>query len=183
MVRPNADQAAAEDGRHLAETADEARSNWERTLHDMELMAEDREASGYETLTLPAADTTPKSPDTGDTDEWGLAYIVGSNQLDELEAFDAGLEFDGIAVYQAESAGHKFIVTECTDTAAERVLFVAGTYQLRHAGPLVRTAVDREEMHTHIKHLDGTTVRTVHHPQVEPFFPDPDRLLGYEGRV
>ncbi len=146
-------------------------------------MAEEREASGYETLTLPAADTTPKSPDTGSTNEWGLAYIVADNQLEELEVFDTGLEFDGTAVYQAESAGHGFIVTECVDTDADRVLFVAGTYQLRHGGALVRTAVDREEMYTHIKRLDGTTVRTVHHSEAEPFFPDPDRLLSYEGGI
>lgn len=183
MVRSDPDQATADEGEHFAETADEARSGWEQTLQDMELMAADREDAGYDALTLPGVDTTPKSPDTGDTDEWGLSYIVADNQLEELEAFDTDIEFDGTAVYQAESAGHGFIVTECVDSDADRILFVAGTYQLRHAGPLVRTAVDREEMYTHIKRLDGTTVRTIYHSEAEPFFPDPDRLLSYGGGI
>lgn len=181
MVRPNADEASVDDSERLARTSDEATDGWTRTLEDLEAMAADREAAGYETLTLPAADTTPKSPDTGETDEWGLAYVVGDEMADDLEAFDDGFAVDETGVYQASSTGYAFIVTECIDHTAEKVLFVAGTYRLQFAAPLVRTATDRGEMRTHVKRFGGPTVRTIEHDDVEAFFPDPERIISYEG--
>jgi len=168
-----------ETSERVAEHSEELKSNWERTLHDMEAMAADRESEGFETLTIPAGDTTPLSPDTGD-DTWGLSHVVPGDDAADLEAlFDPGA-FEETAVYQLTSGGFAFVVTECIDLVDEVVVFVAGSYDMRHAAGLVRTATDRGEMYTHVKTLDHTHVATFEHDDPVAFFPDPDEFYAYE---
>ncbi|WEL18637.1 Uncharacterized protein SVXHr_2490 [Halorhabdus sp. SVX81] len=181
MVKLGPDDVELDDGERLLRTSDAARSGWEQTLEDVEAMARDRAESGFETLVLTSDDTTPKAPDSDDADEWGLVYIVPSNQAEEYEDFAEDVAFTETVVYQATSSGHAFVVTECIDPDRQRVLFVAGTYQLQYAAPLVEAALERGEMYTHVKKLDGTDVATVAHDDAEQFFPDRDTYTAYSG--
>ncbi|QGN05912.1 hypothetical protein Hrd1104_00455 [Halorhabdus sp. CBA1104] len=180
MVRLGPDDVSLDDGERLLATSEQAHSGWEQTLQDAEAMARDRAANGFETLVLTSDDTTPKPPDSGEDEEWGLVYIVPSNQAGELESFADRATFEETVVYQATSSGHAFVVTECLDLDEQLALFVAGTYRMQHAPPLVRAALEREKMFTHVKQLDGTPVGTIEHDDPEQFFPDPEQFYAFE---
>ncbi|WP_181686360.1 DUF7529 family protein [Halorhabdus salina] len=180
MVKLGPGDVSLDDGEQLLATSGEAHSGWEQTVQDVEAMARDRAADGFETLMLTSDDTTPKPPDAGQDEEWGLVYIVPSNQAEELQPFADRASFEETVVYQATSTGHAFIVTECLDLDKQLALFVAGTYRMQHAPPLVRAAIEHGKMFTHVKQLDGTLVRTIEHDDPEQFFPDPEQFYAYE---
>lgn len=164
----------------VADHSDELKDNWQRALEDMQAMAEDREDKGYETLTIPAGDTTTLAPDMGDDDRWGLAHIIPDNYADDFEdAFDESA-IEETAVYQMNSGGFVFMVTELINPEDEVVIFVAANYDMRYSGALVRTALEREEMYTHVRTLDHTTLGTVHHDDPRAFFPNPETFFGYD---
>jgi hypothetical protein len=164
----------------VADHSDELKTNWQRALEDMEAMAEDRQEKGYETLTIPAGDTTTLTPDMGDDDSWGLSHIIPDNYADDFEALFDESSIEETAVYQMESGGFIFMVTELIDPTEKTVIFVAGTYDMRYSGGLVRTAQGHDEMYTHIKTLDQTLLGTVHHDDPSDFFPDPENFLAYD---
>ena len=164
----------------VADHSEELTTNWERALEDMEAMAEDRENQGYETLTIPAGDTTTLSPSMGDDDTWGLSHVVPNNVAEAFREFFETFALDETGVYQMEAGGFVFVVTECIDHDAEVVIFVAGSYDMRFSAGLVRTAVEREAMHTVVKTLDGTVLGTFDHDDPSAFFPDPEQFYAYD---
>jgi hypothetical protein len=164
----------------VADHSEELKTNWERALEDMQAMAEDREDQGYETLAIPAGDTTTLSPSMGEDDTWGLSHVVPDNYAEEFREHFEGATFDETGVYQMESGGFIFVVTECIDLDEEVVIFVAGSYDMRFSAGLVRTAVGRDEMHTHVKTLDETVLGTFDHDDPADFFPDPDKFYAYD---
>ncbi|MFB6243063.1 MAG: hypothetical protein ABEH80_03105 [Halobaculum sp.] len=66
---------------------------------------------------------------------------------------------------------------ESTDGAAGLAVYVVGTYELRHAGDLIETAIDADLMYTHLQRLDGTEVASILHEDPEKFFPQVDRFV------
>lgn len=180
MVRIENGEVKLDDGERMARISQEARNGWGRMTEDMRAMAADREEAGYETLSVPAGDTTPKPPGSGDTDEWGLSYIIPGNKADDFLELYERADFDETGVYQASMSGISFIVTECLDHDEEIALFVAGSYRLQFAAPLVRTALERDRMFTHIKKLDGTHLGTIEHDDPDAFFPNPEEIYAYE---
>lgn len=183
MVRIGNDESEVPDEERIARSSDQARGAWQQTLADLDAMVADREDAGYEVAKVVAGDTTPKDPASGDTDEWGLSYVIPANHVEAFESVYDRATFDETGVYQAHSGPFQFIVTECIDHDAELVLFVAGSYELRFAADLVRTAVDRDRMYTHLKKLDGTHLATIEHEDPDSFFPDPERIYAYEPDV
>lgn len=180
MVMINSDQEDPDDLDRIARSPDAVRDGWGRTIEDTRRMMTDREEDGYETLMLPAGDTTPKNPDSGETNEWGLSYTIPGNKAEPFLEFTERASFDETAVYQKAEGGNVFIVTECIDLNNKLSLFVIGAYQMRFASPMVRTAMDRGEMHTHIKKLDGTHLQTIEHRHPEAFFPNPNEFYAFE---
>ncbi|WP_436923736.1 DUF7529 family protein [Halosimplex amylolyticum] len=164
----------------VAQHSEELKSNWQRTLSDMEAMADDRESKGFETLTVPAGDTTTLTPDMGDDDSWGLSHIIPDNYAEDFEELYEESAFEETGVYQLESGGFVFLVTELINPSDEVVIFVAGSYDMRYSGGLVRTAMDRDEMYTHVKTLDHTLLGSFHHDDPSDFFPDPEAFYAYD---
>ncbi|MFB6188695.1 MAG: hypothetical protein ABEI57_02315 [Halapricum sp.] len=180
MVRLGSNEANASDAERFSETVQDSGGPMEQTLADMTMMAADRRDAGYETVTVPTGDTAPKDPDSGDDDKWGLTYVVPGNKAQECKALYNRASFDETGVYQATVGGITYIVTECLDHDAELALFVAGAYEIRHAPALVRTAMDRGRMYTHLKKLDSTHLGTIEHDDPEAFFPNPESIYAYE---
>jgi len=183
MVRTDAGEGNPDDLDRIADASGAIRENWQRTIEDARAMAADREEDGFETLILPAGDTTPKSPDDPDApgdDEWGLSCVLPGNKADAFEEVAGDATFDETAVYQNAEAGTVFIVTECLDLDASLSVLVAGTYRMRFAPDLVRTALKQDRMYTHLKRLDGTPVATVEHDDSDAFFPAPEAFYAYE---
>jgi len=164
----------------VADHSEELKSNWERALEDMQAMAADREDQGYETLAIPAGDTTTLSPSMGDDDDWGLSHVVPNNFAEDFEKQFETFSLDETGVYQMESGGFIFLVTECIDHDEEVVIFVAGSYDMRFSAGLVRTATERGEMHTHVRTLDGTLLGTFDHDDPADFFPEPEQFYAYD---
>jgi hypothetical protein len=180
MVRTEPNGSEADDDRRRAETVSQSKEALQQTIADMNAMAADREEAGYETFTVAAGDTTPKAPDTGESDEWGLSYVVPGDVEDEFGALYDRADFDETGVYQADSEGVRFIVTECLDHDEGIAVFIAGTFRLMFAAPLVRAALDRGRMYTHVKKVDGTHLGTIDHDDPDAFFPDPESVYAYE---
>lgn len=180
MVRIDSDESDPDEIDRVARAPDPVREGWEQTIKDVRAMMADREEDGYDTLMLPAGDTTPKNPETGDSEEWGLSYIIPGNKVEPLLEFIERGTFDETAVYQETSEGTVFIATECIDITEKHSLFVVGAYRMRIAPPLVRTAMEKNKMYTHIKKLDGTKLTTLEHNHPESFFPDPEEFYTFE---
>jgi hypothetical protein len=167
----------------VAENADTIKSAWQQTVHDMNAMAQDREERGFDVLRIPAGDTAPEPPGSGEEDRYGLSHVIPDNKGEEFEEMYAGGDYSETGVYQLSNAGHVFIVTELIDADNRNVIYIAATYEMRHAPALVRTATDRGTMYTHVQLLDGTHLGTFEHDDVDAFFPDPEEFYAYESNI
>lgn len=158
----------------LSESSDAHKSAWERTLEDMERMAEEREMEGYDAVTVTGHHTAPEAlgDDSDPDDDFGLVYVIPKNEAETFyETVEAG-EFPDYTVYRNVVDNRVFMVTELVDEDNELVVFVAGNFWRHEAEQLRNTVRDREEMYTHLQKLDGTQVGTFHHAEYEPFFPN-----------
>lgn len=164
----------------FAQTSESMKSGWEQAVQDMRAMAADREEKGFNTVTIAAGDTSPVSPQMGDSDEFGLSYIIPGNKVEKFENSYLGSDFTETGVYQLSTEGHVYIVTECIDLEAQEIVFIAGAYQMQHAAGLVRAATDRGEMYTRVKTLDHTEIGVFEHDDVSAFFPNPEQFYAYE---
>jgi len=170
-----------DDGDRVAALADRHRDAWQRTLEDTEALAEQRAADGWETLVIPAGDTAPESPDVGETNRFGLVHVVPGNFADDFEELtDGNPRFASYNVYRAENDGRVFVTTELIDDENDLAVYVVGTYELRHAGDLIQTAVEQKAMYTHLQRLDGSRVASIVHQDPEKFFPHVDRFVDDE---
>jgi len=156
------------------------KDGWSRTVADMRAMAEDREGKGFETFTLASDDTTPIAPGMGDDDRMGFSHLVPGDVADEIAPVFEAFSLDETGVYQSSDSGHVFMVTELVDYRDETVIYVAGSYRMAEAAPLVRAATDRGHLHTYVRKLDKTIVGSVEHDEVAAFFPNPDVYYSYE---
>lgn len=180
MVRQSPNGGRPSDAEQLSQTSESVKSSWERTVQDMKAMAADREEKGFSTFSVVAGDTAPVSPQMGESDDFGLTYIISGSEVDGFEESYLGNEFTETGVYQSSQEGHMYIVTECIDMDAEEIIFLAGAYQIRNAPGLVRAATDRGEMYSRVKTIDHTEIGVFEHTDVSAFFPDPDEFYAYE---
>lgn len=166
-----------EDVERLAAASEVHKDAWGQTLEDMEALAAQREADGWDVVTIHAGDTGPETAEQGVTDTHGLVYVVPGNQAEAFEeAFEAG-EFPVYDVYRQVMEGRVFVVTELLDPDTETAVFVAGNFWRHQAGALVREAREEGTMYTHLQKLDGTHLGSFEHEGFEKFFPDPERVI------
>lgn len=159
--------------------ADTHRQAWSRTLTDMKGLAADLEEDGWNAIAIAAGHTAPNPPDAGDTSRWGFVHVIPGNYADEFsEAFEAG-EFPQYQVFQKDVDGRVFMVTQFLDPGTETAILIAGSYEMRHAPGLVKTAQREEEMYTHVQKLDKTVLGTFKHDEYERFFPEPEKYEAY----
>lgn len=160
-----------------AAKADEKKQAWKATLADMDAIAEEREADGWDVLTLAAGDTAPLGRGTEDDEgEFGLSYVVGADDAEAFrDAFEAG-EFPVYDVYRQTQLGHVFVVTELRDPDTDQVVLIAGGYLQYDEKMCAYTAREEGEMYTHVKKLDGTKLGVFHHDGYEKFFPKADQM-------
>lgn len=180
MVRQSPGEGSPSDAERLAQTSESIKSSWERTVEDMRAMAADREEKGFSTFTVVAGDTAPVSPEMGDSDEFGLTFIISGAEVEDFEASYQGNDFSETGVYQSTEEGHVYIVVECIDMDAKEIIYLAGAYEMRDAPSLVRAATEQETMFTRVKTIDHTEVGVFQHDDVSAFFPDPDEFYAYE---
>ncbi|MEF8842514.1 MAG: hypothetical protein V5A62_12965 [Haloarculaceae archaeon] len=151
---------------------------WEATIEDMHAMAEELEEQGWEVAAIGAGHTAPESPRAEPEGRYGLTYTVPDNYADEFrEAFRED-GFERYEVYREEQEGTAFQVTALYDGETSTAILLAGAYELRHANPLIATAMKVGEMYSHVRLLDGTHLGSFRHEGYELFFPDADRRMN-----
>ena len=163
----------------IAASADVHKDAWQRTLEDMEAMAEELEEDGWDVLTIAAGHTAPTNPDAGETDRFGFVHVVPGNKAEPFEETVETGSFPKYRVFRNEMESRAFIVTQLLDPESQQVILIAGTFELRHAPGLVATAMEEDEMYTHVQKLDGTHLGSFRHDDVEKFFPNPQRYENY----
>lgn len=164
------------DVERLAADADVLKSAWEETLDDMTAMAEAREEQGWSVLYVPAGDVAPENREVGETDRFGLTFVIPGNYAEEFEdAFRRGT-YPKYEVYRKEVQGRVFMVVEYLDPEIEQVILVAGAYEMRNAPNMVGDAEEAGEFFTHHQKLDKTHLGTFRHDSHEKFVPHADRI-------
>ncbi|MFC6837091.1 DUF7529 family protein [Halomarina ordinaria] len=173
----------------LAANADALKGAWEATIEEMRAIEAELEADGWDVAAVAAGHTAPKHPDIGDDDRFGFVYVIPDNYADDFRtAFERGTGgaedepedgevreldgFDRYEVFRNETGGSVFQVTVLYAEEAGVAIVIAGSYERAFAGGLVRTAVERDEMYTHVQTLDRTHLGSFRHEDWELFFPD-----------
>jgi hypothetical protein len=164
----------------IAASADVHSNAWQQTVEDMDAIAEELEDEGWDVLTVAAGHTAPTNPDAGATDRFGLVHVVPGNKADDIEETVETGSFPQYRVFRKEMQGRVFMVTQLLDPESEQAILIAGNFELRHAPGLVKSALEEEEMYTHLQKLDKTHLASFRHDEVENFFPNPQRYEDYE---
>lgn len=151
--------------------SDTEKSGWAATLEELQALADERRAEGWTVLQTQAGDTAPESPDIGDTDQFGLVYVVPGDDADEItELFDTGA-VDEFETYRRTVGGTCFLLTELRDTANRSCVIVAGAYEVGDAVPLASHAAEVGHVFTRFQRLDGSQVAEIRHEAYEKLFP------------
>lgn len=149
---------------------------WGRTLADMEAIAEDLRDDGREVVAIQAGDTAPEGRDVGG-DRFGLSHVIPANKAEPFAtAFEAVVDPE-YRVYRQDVDAQVFILTRIDDAESDVSILLAGTFEKRFEGGLVRAAADAGAMYTHVRTLDGTHLGTFEHEDWKLFFPDADEYL------
>lgn len=150
---------------------------WKDTLEDMEALAAERRADGYDVTAIAAADAGPIGRDTtADEGEFGMEFVIPDNRIDDfVDAFEAG-EYPEYDVFRAEVAADAFLVEELRDPDAERVILLAGAYPLKDVTTCAYAARKEDRMYTYVRTLDGTRYGAFRHEGYQKFFPRADDL-------
>lgn len=143
---------------------------WRRTVTEMQSIASSLEVAGWETTTVRAGDTAPEPPELGDTGRFGLVFTVPGTEEQAIERVIADAEVEEYSVYRRVFDSTAFVVVELVAPDARRALLIAGAVDTDDAAELESAAIERGEMHTHIRLLDGTDLGSVRHDEPGPFF-------------
>ncbi|WP_135823584.1 DUF7529 family protein [Halorussus ruber] len=164
----------------ISASADVHKGAWQRTLDDMESMAEEMREEGWDVVTVAAGHTAPTNPDSGETDRWGFVHVIPDNKAEPFsEAVETG-KFPEYRVFRNEMQGRIFMLTQLLDPETGTAILLAGNFETRHAPGLVKTALKEDMMYTHVQKLDQTHLGSFRHDDVEKFFPDPHKYAGYD---
>jgi hypothetical protein len=146
---------------------DAEKTGWEATLDELQQLADQRREAGWEVAVTRAGNTAPEPPDAGDTDRFGLVYVVPGDEADELEALLEGAEIDEFEAYRRTVGTTCFLVTELRATESRRCALVAGAYDVGDAGPLAEHADSVGHLYSRLQRLDGSLVAEVRHEEYE----------------
>jgi hypothetical protein len=165
----------------LAANAAGNRRAWRATLDDMDALAADRAADGWETVTVAAGHTEPQSREAGSADRYGLVHVVSGSEADAVGAAYERGDYPRYDVYRGTTDTRLFLVTECLDPGSRTAILVAGSVRRRDARGLARTVARTGRMYTHVRTLGGTHVASFEHATPEKFFPRTDRAPPPDG--
>ena len=164
----------------IAASAEVHKNAWQETLDDMQALAEEREAEGWDVLSIAAGHTAPTNPDAGATDRFGFVHVIPDNKAEPFaETVETG-KFPKYRVFRNEMQGRIFMVTELLDPDSETAILIASNFEIRHAPGMVKNALQEGVMYTHVQTLDKTHLGSFRHDDVEKFFPNPQKYVGYD---
>lgn len=147
---------------------------WEQTIDDVEALEDELTEEGWETLSIIAGQTAPMGPNDGDTDRFGIVYVIPGDEAEPFQQAVADGTFPKYDVFRREVNAREFVVTELLDPETETAVLLAGNFWTYEAEGLINTAESRDEMYTHVQTLDGTQLGSFQHDEPAKFFPKLD---------
>jgi len=145
---------------------------WIQLLEEMEAMAEELSAEGWETLTIPAGDAAPVTGDGSHTDRHGYAYVVPGDAADRFAELFVPDGFPRTELYQATAGEKLLLLTVFFDPPTEAAILLAGVLDRSDLGECRRIAEEAGVMYSHVLKVDGTHLGSFEHDDPGPFFPD-----------
>lgn len=145
---------------------------WQRTREELDALADDLEADGWDVTTVVADETIALPRDAGDADDFGLSYLVPGNHADRLESALADADLHEYRVFRRAVEGRVFVVTQLTDADNGTAVLLAGTYDDGTEDRVADAASEEGATYTHVRRLDGTAVASFRHEDWELFFPE-----------
>ena len=144
---------------------------WAQLLEEMDAMAAELEAEGWETLTIPAGDAGPVGPDERYTDRHGYAYVVPGDAADRFAELFVPDGFPRTEIYRATAGGNLYLLSVFRDPEAETAILLAGVLDRGDLGVCRQHSADTGRMYSHLFRVNGTHLGTFEHEDPEPFFP------------
>jgi hypothetical protein len=149
-----------------------ANEGWIQLLEEMDAMAEELSAEGWETLTIPAGEAGAVLADDMYTDRHGYAYVVPGNAAEQFEELFVPDGFPRTEVYRATTASHLFLLTVFLDPETGAAILLAGTLDRDSLDGCRECARATGVTYSHLFTVDGTHLGSFEHDDPEPFFPD-----------
>ncbi|MFC7057749.1 DUF7529 family protein [Halovenus salina] len=141
---------------------------WERTIEDMQALADGRREDGWEAHTVIAAHTDAVTAEQGEYNHCGLSHVIPDNHTDVLnEVYDES-EFTEFLVYGQPVETFMFLVTEFIDPERERTIFVAGSYDPVRGANLPEYGEEHGVLTSYFRTIDGTILGSFDHERWEP---------------
>lgn len=166
MTDPNPEDPPADAG--LKRTSAAVKQAWQRTLEELEAIAEDRRSEGWETTTLRADHTDPISKDMGEDDRFGLSHVVSKSAGEAfVDAYDEEA-FTEFLVYGSNVDRRRFAVTELIDPEERRSIAIAYEFPLERVRGLPENAREEGVVYTYVRKIDGTILGRFEHDPYEP---------------
>ncbi|WP_459193729.1 DUF7529 family protein [Halosimplex sp. J119] len=152
-------------------------SAWSRTLREANEMGERLREDGWEVVTVRAGHLAAVTPDSGDTDRFGLVYVAPDSVAESLPAAVAEAEFDRSAAFRQRVGTDFFLLTRVEDTDERVAVLLVGALDLSRSEPdeLATLARERGHLFSHVELLDGTHLATVRHDHPADFLPEEGR--------
>ncbi|ELZ80937.1 hypothetical protein C453_18410 [Haloferax elongans ATCC BAA-1513] len=146
--------------------------NWEETVEDAEVFAEEYEDDGWETLVLHPGDVTPLPPVNlpESTDRVGFDVLVPGSEFESLSEWVKSAKFDRYEVYRAAEGGVVFAVSVVQDDDAEKAVFVPLYYGVQKVTELAERATEQGELRLYVRPVESDT-------HVELVQSEPDALF------
>jgi len=144
---------------------------WIQLLEEMDAMAAELAAEGWETLTIPAGDAGPVTADQGYTDRHGYAYVVPGDAAERFAELFVPDGFPRTEVYRATTGEKLYLLTVFLDPSTQAAILLAGVLDRSDLGECRRVAEETGVMYSHVRKVDGTHLGSFEHEDPEPFFP------------
>lgn len=155
----------------MSATTGGGRTVWERVREDAEELAAELQADGWQVCVVQAGHVAAVPP-SASTDRHGLVYIVPDSVGEELPELVDESSFDRYEVFRTVAGNTLYLVIRVRDDETERGVVLSGAIDVEQGQELADAARERDELHSHVRLLDGTHLATFRHEDPTHFFPE-----------
>ncbi|WP_135666072.1 DUF7529 family protein [Halorhabdus rudnickae] len=154
----------------MSATTPDGQAVWERVLEDAKALAAELRVDGWDVLIVRADHVAAVSPRES-TERHGLIFTAPDSVAEQLPDLIDGGSFDRYEVHREDVAENRFLAIRIRDDETERGVVLVGVLDWSRIGDLADAAREREQLHSHVRLLDGTHVATFRHEDPSLFFP------------
>jgi hypothetical protein len=152
-----------------------AMGRWSDLREEIEALADDFEARGWEALVLNPGDVTAMpAHEDAPAEEPGFHLLVPESELEALTRFveDDDATFDSFEVHGAASGDLRLLVVATKAEDAQRVVCYPVYYEPEYSTAFVDAITERERVYTHVTNLAESHRVSFRHDRHELFLPE-----------